>query len=320
MKTSQQISTHDPKDLESLLSMFSSMLGIPQITPLTLKQFADKNLQKLKNSSSAAYIRSQQISINYLLNYFGTTVLLSEIKTEQIENLLVKLKNHAPRGYRNYFRNFKVFFNNAVNQNYLRVNPCAQIKLPKQQKEKPKVLSRVDLEMLFIHSRPQVICDIIRFGFNTGCRLGEILNLQWTSINLTEKIITIGSKEFLTKTRKQREIPMGNEVFEQLKKLRPKIVDLSGHYVFRSKRTGKKLTSDYVSKRFKAMVRAAGLSEDFHFHSLRHSFASHLVRSGVNLYRVKELLGHSNITTTEIYAHLDLDSLRKAVAQLEQVQ
>lgn len=74
-----------------------------------------------------------------------------------------------------------------------------------------------------------------------------------------------------------------------------------------------KVTSDYVSKKFKTTLRKLKYDEDLHFHSLRHSFASNLVQKGVLLYVVKELLGHENITTTQIYSHLDNGALKNAV-------
>ena len=88
-------------------------------------------------------------------------------------------------------------------------------------------------------------------------------------------------------------------------------------YVF-TKYNGMRYQHSFSSKKFKQYLRKVGLNEEIHFHSLRHSFASNLVRKGVSLYIVKELLGHSNITTTMMYAHLDNSSLVKAVGMLEE--
>jgi integrase len=80
---------------------------------------------------------------------------------------------------------------------------------------------------------------------------------------------------------------------------------------------GMAYTGDYFSKRFKRACMSAGISDSIHFHSLRHSFASNLAQKGVSLYVIKELLGHSSISTTEIYAHLNVDTLREAVSMLD---
>jgi site-specific recombinase XerD len=84
-----------------------------------------------------------------------------------------------------------------------------------------------------------------------------------------------------------------------------------GH-VFR-KPNGYPFTADYVSKKFKQICREAQIDGSIHFHSLRHSFASALVKSGVSIYTVKELMGHSSVSVTEIYSHLQVEDLKQAV-------
>jgi integrase/recombinase XerD len=88
-------------------------------------------------------------------------------------------------------------------------------------------------------------------------------------------------------------------------------------YVF-CKENGERFTGDYVSKTFKQACKDAGMDNAIHFHSLRHSFASNLVQKGVNLYTIKELLGHSSIATTEIYSHLNMDSLKDAIRMFDE--
>lgn len=90
-------------------------------------------------------------------------------------------------------------------------------------------------------------------------------------------------------------------------------------YVF-CKINGEKFTGDYVSKTFKQACKDAGIDRSIHFHSLRHSFASNLAQSGVSLYTIKELLGHSTIATTEIYSHLNMDSLKDAIRVFDEPQ
>jgi integrase/recombinase XerD len=79
---------------------------------------------------------------------------------------------------------------------------------------------------------------------------------------------------------------------------------------------GIKLNENFVSKQFKKSVRLAKLNERFHFHSLQHSFASTLVQRGISLYAVKELLGHEDIKTTQVYSHLHQQNLRDAINYL----
>lgn len=89
----------------------------------------------------------------------------------------------------------------------------------------------------------------------------------------------------------------------------------SNDYIF-SRIPKVKLNEDFVSKKFKKVVRKAKLNEGIHFHTLRHSFASNLVQKGVSLYVVKELLGHEDLSTTQIYSHLQSQNLKDAVNML----
>ena len=91
---------------------------------------------------------------------------------------------------------------------------------------------------------------------------------------------------------------------------------LNNDYIFYRIR-GIKLNEDYVRKNFKAAVRDAGLNDNIHFHTLRHSFASRLIQKGASLFVVKELLGHEDMKTTQIYSHLRTDDLITAINLLQ---
>src|SRR5690606_858711 len=117
--------------------------------------------------------------------------------------------------------------------------------------------------------------------------------------------------DFTTKSKKERIIP-----------IHPRIASIvirqnsnSDDFIF-NRKINFKYNEDYVSKQFKKALRAAKLNDKIHFHSLRHSFASNLVQKGVNLYVVKELLGHEDIKTTQIYSHLTQSSLLNAIQLL----
>ncbi|MHB1687820.1 MAG: tyrosine-type recombinase/integrase [Ignavibacteriaceae bacterium] len=200
-----------------------------------------------------------------------------------------------------------------------------------------------------------VLNDVVVIGFYTGMRLNEIVNLKWKNVNLATRIITVGDEDFTTKGRNQRYVPICDEAMEVLRRRNgikeywnngggkkekangnpicradgrntpedgPALIipfskreSLNG-YVF-CKSNGTRFSGDYISKSFQFACRAAGVDKAIHFHSLRHSFASNLVQQGVSLYTIKELLGHSSITTTEIYSHLNMDALRDAIRRLD---
>lgn len=137
----------------------------------------------------------------------------------------------------------------------------------------------------------------------SGLRLGELLAFQWTDIDFTSKIIQVKNSEtFTTKLRKNRVVPMSEELFRLLKG-RKERVRFECEIVFNN-RYGGKLQETTTSHYFKRYVLKAGINKKLRFHSLRHSFSSALVMSGVSLYAVQKLLGHTNSQTIEIYSHL----------------
>ena len=119
-------------------------------------------------------------------------------------------------------------------------------------------------------------------------------------------------KGFTLKGKKDRVVPINSKLEDILKRRYKDISGTGERYVF-EKCLGVKYNGDFVSKKFKKSIIAVGLNSDIHFHTLRHSFASNLVQRGASLYVVKELMGHSDISTTQVYSHLSVDSLKQAI-------
>lgn len=147
---------------------------------------------------------------------------------------------------------------------------------------------------------------LVLLAMNTGMRRGELLSLTWQDINLTEALITVQASK--TKTGKRRYIPMSDEalwIIEELQKT------AHGTYVIHD--NGKRLGN--IHKGWQALLDRAGIVE-FHFHDLRHHFASRLIQAGADLNTVRELLGHSDLKMTLRYAHLAPHNKRRAVELL----
>ena len=171
-----------------------------------------------------------------------------------------------------------------------------------------------EFEQIMKKVTSSLLKDVFIALFYTGMRAGELVNLKWSDIDLPLKTITIrNTKEFSTKGKKDRSIPINDKLLPVLQKRFPKVINIKcQQYVF-ERIIGVKLSINYLSKRFKKAVRASKLNEQIHLHSLRHSFASNLVQKGVSLYVVKELLGHEDLKTTQIYSHLQQQNLIDAV-------
>lgn len=282
---------------------------------ITLILFINEYQSFVERNRSKKTYEGVTLVCKYLLLYFSPERKLGTIQLKDAERFIDSLKKNAPLGIYNYLRVLKAMFNKAIEWNYLRESPFTKVKLQKRQIQKPNYVNEIQLKEILQCIESEIVKDVVVTAFYSGCRLGEIVNLTWQDVNLKDELLNIGNKTFETKTRKQRAIPMHTEVKEILIKRLPKIIKTEKHYVF-CKNVGYHYTGDYFSKRFKRACREAGLSEDIHFHCLRHGAATRMIMKGAPLPSVQRILGHSNIQTTMIYTHPDLKSLRDAVNML----
>ncbi len=149
----------------------------------------------------------------------------------------------------------------------------------------------------------------VRLALLTGCRTGELLKLSWDRVKFDTRYILLTKDH--TKTKRRRFVALCDDAIKILREHYQNRE--SDEYVFYNKRCNTHIKS--LKKGFRYARERAGI-EDFVCHDLRHTFASWLVQSGVALYTVRDLLGHSCITTTERYAHLQNDHLRNALNSL----
>ncbi len=316
------------EDIEKLRFFMSFVSEAKTKEMIFLETFANEYKKFIKQNRSAAYYTSVDNSFKHLLDFFKSQRLIQSIglrETEEfISDLQTKVKpvshtaSRGGEGYRVYVRTLKAAFNKAVEWGYVKENYFLKTKLPKRQKVSPVFISSDQLSAISNQIKNEVIKNFVVFAFYTGMRLDEIINLRWKNIDIMTRIITVGDEEFITKGRNQRFIPISDEALETIheQQRRMKAIPLGDGYVF-CKSNGTKFSGDHISRSFKLACENAGVDKAIHFHSLRHSFASNLVQQGVSLYKVKELLGHASITTTEIYSHLNIDSLREAIRTLD---
>ena len=150
---------------------------------------------------------------------------------------------------------------------------------------------------------------ILLTAIHTGLRKSELFRLEWSDIDFEREVLTITAKgEEHTKSYRNREIPMTDQLTKCLKSI-PRI----SNWVF-CKEDGERY-SGWIITSLENTAKKAGIKR-FTFHSLRHTFGSHLVMDGVDLPTVQKLMGHAEISTTMIYAHLAPDHLRKAIYRL----
>ena len=197
-------------------------------------------------------------------------------------------------------------FNIALKKwKWVQVNPFADAGFPQFENARERWLTVAEEKLLLSVASPQWLSDLMILAIHTGCRRGEILSLTWkTAVDMDRRVITVqASKRGLKKA-----IPVSDKLYEILKK-RKKVISITGK-VF-------DVSVSALKDAFERAVEKAGI-ENLHFHDLRHTFATRLVQSGVDIYRVQKLLGHRSIKMTERYSHHYPESLRESIRALDE--
>jgi integrase/recombinase XerD len=202
----------------------------------------------------------------------------------------------------------------AENEKLLPANIAENLSLPRRWKRLPKALSNGEISRLLAPEEPATpenLCDqaILELAYASGLRLSELKNLRLEQLHLDAGFINV-----IGKGNKERVVPVGRTAVAALNRFiesgRPKLVTpKSPANVFLNKR-GTPFASVTLWLRIKNRVRRAGVERNITPHMLRHSFATHLLERGADLRVIQELLGHANISTTEIYTHVTGNRLR----------
>ena len=204
------------------------------------------------------------------------------------------------------------FFRYAINQGFCVNNPASAVRPPKSEKRLPKTLD-VDQTIQLVELKGNRWIDIrdralLELFYSSGLRLSELINLDLDDININDaELIALG------KGNKQRILPVGRHAIEQIKQwltVRSERANENEMALFVSQR-GTRIHQRSVQKRIEQAAQKQGVMTHVHPHMLRHSFASHMLESSGDLRAVQELLGHANLSTTQIYTHLDFQHLSK---------
>ncbi len=303
--------------VKKLLKLLSSNGQYPQPKQEVLfSELVKRDIRINKNVFSKSHIEVIEACSKHLLKYFGD-IPISKLMTRQnildYRTFYLKTLNN-----KTYFRTLQSLFQRAVELDIIEVNHFANIKLPKQQEKIPITISDEELEKI-LNFTATPYREIVIFLVNTGLRIGELVQLVWNDVSLSEGQIIVG-KSFITKTKKIRVVPLNlnaKSILENLLQNKVVKIDQQKKFVF-AKSNGYKYTTDRVSKVFKKACRLAEVNEEIHLHSLRATFCSNLLKSGCTLYKASLILGHSNIETTrKYYSNINIQTLKDAVNLLD---
>jgi len=292
---------------------------------MSLEQFIEefKKFSKV-NHSTASYIRYGNIVQNFR-SYLAVRRLnlnLGHLDSKLFEDY--KIWRRTTPLHKNItaktntvnmeIKTIRTILNYAIKWGYLKENPTKGVsKLKVTDALQPRFLSKEEIKMLLANCGDELY-PIFFLLIQTGMRLGELTHLTWNDIDLEFKKIRIQKKPDWTPKTNERTIPMSSGVHNLLMKINADKRDRS-KYVFPGKGDGPMTIK--LRERLKTITRRCGFPDVTKVHSLRHTFASHLVMQGVDLPTVQQLLGHEDIQTTMIYAHLAPEHLSGAVDKLD---
>lgn len=290
------------KELEIVENRY---LDIKKEEKIKFPDFAKEYLEYYSKPNKKSW-HSDVDTIN-ILNRFFSSLYLYEITPLLVEKFKTeRIKDVSPATVNRNLACLKCLFNRAIEWGKTQNNPVRKIKLFRENNRRLRYLELDEIDNL-LNNSSSYLKPIIILALNTGMRKGEILELKWPDLDFKQNLIYLLN----TKSGEKREIPMNEQVRTALIKVRK---HPQSPFVF-CKEDGTSYGD--IKKSFYTAMKKSGIM-NFRFHDLRHTFASHLVMSGVDLNTVRELMGHKTIEMTLRYAHLSPDCKRRAVKVLDE--
>jgi integrase/recombinase XerC len=252
------------------------------------------------------------------LQQLAGEITLQNLKTAHIRRFIATLHGRGIGGksIARMLSAWRGFFAFLSRRHGIDNNPCVGMRPPKSAKTLPQALSPEQASKLVDISDDDTLAvrdhAMLELFYSSGLRLAELVSLNVDGLDLAEGTVTVTGKG-----NKTRIVPVGRHAIEALQTWLPertllKTADEAALFIGR---TGKRLTPRAVQYRLKTWAIKQGIAGNVHPHILRHSFATHVLQSSGDLRAVQEMLGHANISTTQVYTHLDFQHLAKVYDQ-----
>ena len=220
-----------------------------------------------------------------------------------------------PRSTARQLSSFRRFFRHLLREGVIRDDPTAQIAMPKIGRSLPKSLTEEEVESLLnaplvsdpLGSRDRTMLEVL---YATGLRVSELVSLKYSQLNMNQGVIRI-----VGKGDRERMIPLGEEAVRWLKEFLGSarneiLLDRTTDYLFPTRR-GDRMTRQAFWHIIKRYARKSAIDKELSPHTLRHAFATHLLNHGADLRVVQMLLGHSDLSTTQIYTHVARERMKE---------
>ena len=255
-------------------------------------------------------ISTYENSLNHLSNYVNKDLL--KLNNKDIEKFLISLDLEAS-SVSNYLSGFKSFYNYYVKIGNIKSNPTDSISSPKLVKKLPTFLTVEEIDDLLdieikdaFSARNKSIMELL---YSSGLRISELISLEFKNIDLNDCIIRV-----MGKGSKERIVPINDIAIHYLKiyvkEYRHMLVKNEQNNYLYLNNHGKKMTRQGIFKMLKKLCLEKNIKKDVSPHTIRHSIATHMLENGADLRIIQEFLGHSDISTTQIYTHLTNEKLK----------
>lgn len=302
----KSLGTRDKKLAERLFkelqkeALKGKLILLEKTQRITLDEFIQEYVQYSEACKAPTTAYRDKYALQKFREFIGN-VPLSIVTAKKIEDYIVYLKSRGRKttSINIELRHLKSAFSKAKEWGYLKENPVSKIKLLREEKAPPVFITPEEMKKIFEYLREKdiIFYRLVYFTLETGARRIEVLKARWEDIDWERQVIVLQGKG-----NKKRIVPLSSrlkEILEPLRKEKGKIFPYEHH--------------DSISHKWQKAMNALGLK--YRFHDIRHTTASWLVMNGVSLKVVQELLGHSDIRTTQIYAHLAPEVLREAIEE-----
>jgi integrase/recombinase XerD len=267
---------------QQFLSNLETEIKISKLSPYTLRNYLDSNKR--------------------LLNY--TNKQPSKIEQQDIKNYLANnLDNQSSSSTILFLAAIKFAYTSLLEK-----DPTSGIKRPKNEKKIPIVLTKEEIQKLFKATQTTKSNLILQLLYSSGLRVSEIVKLKPVDLNLEENMGWVREG----KGKKDRMFIISKKLSIKLARFMKK--HENWNYLFSKE---KPLTTRNIQKLVQLATKKANIEKPVHPHTLRHSFATHLLENGVDIRKIQVLLGHSSLTTTQIYAHVSTAELKKIDSPLD---
>ncbi len=281
-----------------------------------------RRYMKLERNYSENTLDAYMSDLQKLLDYVGSEGLhVLDVKLDDLRNFVAALVDIgiSARSQSRILSGVRTFYTFLILDGYIEDDPTELLEWPKIGEHLPEVLSVEEVDRL------EQACDlskwegqrnrtIIEVLFSCGLRVSELINLRLSDLFLTEKFIRV-----MGKGKKERLVPISESAVKELQywfmdrnlmKIKPGEED----FVFLNRRGGH-LTRMMIFTIVRRLAEAAGIEKTISPHTLRHSFATALLEGGANLRAIQDMLGHERISTTQIYTHIDMHTLREEILE-----